>query len=116
MQLRGLASEIVLLNASRQRAEGEAMDINYGSLFTKPVRFRAGDYRHGLTDVALSLPSVINRQGIARTLELPLSNEEDMDLKSSAQVIYEAISFLDEQISMGRIPSARFLLEGKEIT
>ena len=45
LQLRGLASEIVLINANRQRAEGEAMDINHGSLFTKPVRVWAGDYR-----------------------------------------------------------------------
>lgn len=45
LQLRGLASEIVLINADRQRAEGEAMDINHGSLFTKPVRVWAGDYR-----------------------------------------------------------------------
>ena len=34
LQLRGLASEIVLINTNRQRAEGEAMDINHGSLFT----------------------------------------------------------------------------------
>ena len=45
LQLRGLASEIVLINAERQRAEGEAMDINHGSLFTKPVRVWAGEYR-----------------------------------------------------------------------
>ena len=43
LQLRGLASEIVLINANRQRAEGEAMDINHGSLFTKPVRIWTGD-------------------------------------------------------------------------
>src|SRR5512147_1082388 len=45
VQLRGLASEIVLINSDRQRAEGEAMDINHGSQFTKPVRVWAGDYR-----------------------------------------------------------------------
>jgi L-lactate dehydrogenase len=72
--------------------------------------------RHGLNDVALSLPSVINRQGIAKILELPLSNEEEMDLKSSAQLIHEAISSLDleEQITLGKIPSARLLLGQKE--
>ena len=67
--------------------------------------------RYGLTDVALSLPSVVDRQGIAKTLELPLSREEEMGLKSSAQLIHEAISSLDleEQISLGKIPSARLL-------
>jgi L-lactate dehydrogenase len=72
--------------------------------------------RHGLNDVALSLPSVINRQGIAKTLELPLSSEEEMGLKRSAQLIHEAISSLDldEQISLGKIPSERLLVEQKE--
>lgn len=45
LQLRGLASEIVLINANRERAEDEAMDISHGSQFTKPVRIWAGDYR-----------------------------------------------------------------------
>jgi L-lactate dehydrogenase len=45
LQLHGLASDIVLINANRQRAEGEAMDINHGSQFTKPVRVWAGDYK-----------------------------------------------------------------------
>ena len=45
LQLRGLAYEIVLINANRQRAEGEAMDISHGSQFTKPIRVWAGDYR-----------------------------------------------------------------------
>ena len=71
--------------------------------------------RHGLNDVALSLPRVINRQGIAKTLELPLSNKEEMGLKRSAQLIHEAICSLDleEQITLGKIPSARLLLEQK---
>lgn len=43
LQLRGLASEIVLVDADRERAEGEAMDINHGSLFTQSVRVRAGE-------------------------------------------------------------------------
>src|SRR5512147_2446362 len=45
LQLGGLVSEIVLINANRQRAEGEAMDINHGSQFTKPVRVWAGSYK-----------------------------------------------------------------------
>src|SRR5512147_2028950 len=45
VQLRGLASEIVLINANRQRAEGEAMDINHGSQFTNLGRVWGGEYR-----------------------------------------------------------------------
>lgn len=44
LQLRGLASEIVLINNHRERAEGEAMDLNHGSLFGRPARIWAGDY------------------------------------------------------------------------
>lgn len=42
--LRGLASEIVLVNLHRERAEGEAMDLNHGMLFARPVRVWAGDF------------------------------------------------------------------------
>ncbi|HSG46121.1 MAG TPA: L-lactate dehydrogenase [Anaerolineales bacterium] len=68
---------------------------------------------HGLNNLALSLPSVINRQGIAKTLDLPLSGEEDAGLKRSAQIIHDAIASLnlDELISVGRIPSTRLLVE-----
>jgi L-lactate dehydrogenase len=40
----GLASEIVLLDANRARAEGEAMDLSHAIPFTRPVRIWAGDY------------------------------------------------------------------------
>lgn len=40
----GLAREIVLIDADRERAEGEAMDLNHGLFFAPPVDIRAGDY------------------------------------------------------------------------
>jgi L-lactate dehydrogenase len=40
----GLAREIVLLDLDRERAEGEAMDLNHGLFFAPPVDIRAGDY------------------------------------------------------------------------
>lgn len=40
----GLFSEMVLLDADRARAEGEAMDISHGLLFAKPMNIYAGDY------------------------------------------------------------------------
>ena len=42
--LSGLASEIVLIDANRARAEGEAMDLNHTVPFTHPTRIWAGDY------------------------------------------------------------------------
>lgn len=40
----GLAGEIVLLDIDRERAEGEAMDMNHGLFFAPPVSLHAGDY------------------------------------------------------------------------
>ncbi len=42
--LSGLASEIVLIDANRARAEGEAMDLNHAVPFAHPARIWAGDY------------------------------------------------------------------------
>lgn len=42
--LSGLASEIVLIDLNRARAEGEAMDLNHTVPFTHPTRIWAGDY------------------------------------------------------------------------
>jgi L-lactate dehydrogenase len=42
--LSGLSSEIVLIDANRAKAEGEAMDLNHTVPFTHPTRIWAGDY------------------------------------------------------------------------
>jgi L-lactate dehydrogenase len=42
--LSGLAAEIVLIDANRARAEGEAMDLNHAVPFAHPTRIWAGDY------------------------------------------------------------------------
>ena len=41
---RGLATEIVLVDANHERAEGEAMDLMHGVPFVQPMRITAGDY------------------------------------------------------------------------
>ena len=48
----GLAREIVLIDIDRERAEGEAMDLNHGLFFAPPVDIRAGDYNE-CSDAAL---------------------------------------------------------------
>ncbi|MBI4927140.1 MAG: L-lactate dehydrogenase [Anaerolineae bacterium] len=40
----GLASEIVLIDVNRARAEGEAMDLNHAAPLARPARVWAGDY------------------------------------------------------------------------
>ncbi|HXZ40504.1 MAG TPA: L-lactate dehydrogenase [Terriglobales bacterium] len=42
--LSGLAAEIVLIDANRAKAEGEAMDLNHAVPFTHPTKVWAGDY------------------------------------------------------------------------
>ena len=42
--LSGLASEIVLIDKNRAKAEGEAMDLNHAIPFAHPTRIWAGDY------------------------------------------------------------------------
>ena len=48
----GLFSEMVLIDVSRTKAEGEALDISHGLPFAKPMKIYAGDY-DDLTDASL---------------------------------------------------------------
>lgn len=41
---RSIATEIVLVDVDRERAEGEAMDLNHGLPFVRPIKITAGDY------------------------------------------------------------------------
>ncbi|MFW6007128.1 MAG: L-lactate dehydrogenase [Halanaerobiales bacterium] len=41
----GITSEIVLIDLDKDKAEGEAMDLNHGAAFVKPVKVRNGDYK-----------------------------------------------------------------------
>src|SRR3712207_3115913 len=41
---RGLANELVLIDANRGRAEAEAQDLNHGLPFVRPMRIWTGDY------------------------------------------------------------------------
>ena len=40
----GLFSEMVLIDADKSKAEGEALDISHGVPFAKPIKIYAGDY------------------------------------------------------------------------
>jgi len=44
LQLSGLATEIVLVDLDKERAEGHSLDMNHGLFFIPPVRIYAGDY------------------------------------------------------------------------
>jgi len=44
LMLSGLVSEIVLIDKDKDRAEGNALDMNHGISFVSPVKIIAGDY------------------------------------------------------------------------
>ena len=48
----GLFSEMVLIDANKTKAEGEALDISHGLPFAKPMKIYAGDY-DDITDASL---------------------------------------------------------------
>lgn len=49
---------------------------------------------HGLSDVCLSVPSIVNRGGVAATLDVPLDSAEEAGLRESADTIRQAIGAL----------------------
>lgn len=50
---------------------------------------------HGINDVCLSLPAVVNRQGITQILNLSLTEKEQKMLQNSARVMGETIASLN---------------------
>lgn len=80
--LRGLASEIVLVNLNRERAEGEAMDLNHGMLFASPAHVWAGEFAD-----CRSADMVVLAAGVAQN---PGETRLDL-LKRNAAVFQEII-------------------------
>jgi L-lactate dehydrogenase len=50
--------------------------------------------QYGLREVCLSLPSIVDRDGVAKILELPLSEIEMKGLEQSARILQEATTSL----------------------
>lgn len=44
LMMQGIFSEIALIDINRDKAEGEALDMNHGVSFVEPVQITAGDY------------------------------------------------------------------------
>lgn len=76
--------------ATRQIVEAIVRDEN--SILTVSSLLQG---QHGIEDVYLSLPNVVNRSGIARTVEVPLADDEREELRRSAKVLREHIDALD---------------------
>src|SRR5215210_8928888 len=63
----GTAREVVLIDCDRERAQGEAMDLQHAVPLTRPVRVWAGDYEDAaLADIAVIAAGVGSRPGETR--------------------------------------------------
>jgi len=71
-----LASEIVLIDINRAKAEGEAMDIIHGAPFSTPLNIYAGDYYDAAGSDLVIVTSGIGRKPGQSRLELANTNTE----------------------------------------
>ena len=76
MVTRGIASEIVLIDINKAKALGEAMDIDQGTPYCKPVNIYAGEYEDAKdSDIVIITSGVARKPGQSR-LELAQTNVE----------------------------------------
>jgi L-lactate dehydrogenase len=72
--LSGLAAEIVLIDANRKRAEGEAMDLAHAVPFSRPTKVWAGDYEDCAGAVITILAAGIGQRPGETRLDLAKRN------------------------------------------
>ncbi len=60
--LRGPASEIVVVDRTRERAEGMVTDIQYGAALSPAVALRAGDYEDARGAGLIMITSGVNEK------------------------------------------------------
>lgn len=76
LMIHGTVSEIVLIDIDMKRAEGEAMDLNHGVSFVRPVRVWAGDYQDCQdADIVIITAGLAQKPGESR-LNLVAKNVE----------------------------------------
>ena len=86
---RSIASEIVLIDINKQKAEGEVMDIEQGTSFREPISIVAGDYPDAAdSDIVIITSGIARKPGQTR-IELTQTNVNI--LKSiTPQIVKEA--------------------------
>ena len=72
----GLFSEMVLIDADRKRAEGEAMDISHGVPFASPMKIYAGDYEDIKDAMVVIIAAGANQKPGETRLDLVYKNVE----------------------------------------
>ncbi len=74
LTVKEMASEIVLIDVNRAKAEGEAMDIIHGTSFSKPINIFAGDYADAKDSDLVIITAGIGRKPGQSRLELASIN------------------------------------------
>lgn len=89
----GLASEIVIVDLNKDKAEGEAMDLSHGSSFVMPVKIKAGGYEDTKdSDIVIITAGAASKLGETR---LDLINRNFAIFKS---IIPEIVRYSPESI------------------
>ena len=74
LTIRGVASEIVIIDINEEKAYGEAMDINQGVAFCDPCNVYAGSYEDAIGSDIVVIASGIARRPDQTRLELAQTN------------------------------------------
>ncbi|MFA6693653.1 MAG: L-lactate dehydrogenase, partial [Bacillota bacterium] len=87
LAVKGLVSELVIIDINKEKAEGEALDINHGMPFLNPAKINAGSYED-----TKNAEVVIITAGLPRK---PGQSRRDL-IHSNSRIIKEIISNLNE--------------------
>ncbi|MBN1840701.1 MAG: hypothetical protein JW883_00255 [Deltaproteobacteria bacterium] len=98
-QVRSAAYEIINRKGSTTFAIGLALVRTVGSILRDEnsvlIVSTLLDGYYGISDVCLSIPVILNRNGVSRALDIILDESEIGKLKASADVLKAAIKKLD---------------------
>lgn len=98
----GLFSELVLIDANHEKAEGEAMDIAHGVPFAGHMKIYAGDYDDAadsamiiVTAGAAQKPGETRLDLVHKNVPIRLNEDEQSRLKASAESLKKIVAELD---------------------
>jgi L-lactate dehydrogenase len=98
-ELRSAAHELMTRKGGNSFAEALALArVTEAVLRDTRTVFPVSSYlqgEYGIRDVYVGVPSVVGREGVLRTIEVPLSESERRRLRQSAEVIADTISTLE---------------------
>ncbi|MGE5674282.1 MAG: L-lactate dehydrogenase [Mycobacterium leprae] len=79
--VKGLVNELIIIDANREKASGDVLDLNHGLMLAKPMRIRVGDYADCAgADIIVIAAGAAQRPGETR-----------LDLMSRNVAIFDAI-------------------------